>query len=77
MSGQYSFRCGATTYTGKGTVQKSGNIVALTDYASDRRVVARVDLATKTASASLQSPPGVVKCSISDRNITNNACSTP
>jgi Concanavalin A-like lectin/glucanases superfamily/HYR domain len=74
MSGNYQFCCGTMVFTGKGTVLKSGNIVALTHNAPDRRLTARVDLASKRASASLQSPPGVVKCTITDRNITNNAC---
>ena len=74
LTGDYRFCCGGTSFTGKGTVLKQGLTVTLTHNASDRRLQARVDGAANRATASLQSPPGTIKCTITDRNIKNNTC---
>jgi uncharacterized repeat protein (TIGR01451 family) len=77
ITGNYVFCCAGTKFVGKGTITKSGSIIALTDNKPDRRLVAKVDLAKKQATAQLQSPPGVVKCTLTDRNITNNSDPCP
>jgi hypothetical protein len=75
QTGDYRFCTGGASFTGKGTVSKQGLTVTLTHSPSDRRVQARVDGAANRATASLQSPPGVIKCTITDRNLNNNTCS--
>jgi hypothetical protein len=74
-SGDYLFCCGATKYTGQGSLKKKGGQITLTHNPLDRRLQASVSQATNTATATLQSPPGTQRCSITDRNITNNNCS--
>jgi Subtilase family/HYR domain len=76
-TGDYRFCCHGTVYTGQGTITKKGNTIALQQNGPDRRVVAKVDTASKKASASLQFPPGKTICTISDRNILNNSCACP
>jgi hypothetical protein len=77
QTGAYRFCCGGTAYTGTGTVQKQGNIYVLTHMATDRRVNATLDGAMNRGTASIQTPPGVMKCTILDRNLTNNSCNCP
>src|SRR6185295_5086952 len=72
QSGQYRFCCGGTTYTGTGTVTIRGCIVTIQHNAHDRRVQISTD--GNTGTASLQSPPGTIKCTIQDRNVKNNSC---
>jgi hypothetical protein len=74
LTGDYRFCCSGTVFTGKGTVTRSGNIWTLSHNAADRRVLARLDGNANSATASLQSPSGVSRCTITDRNITNNSC---
>jgi HYR domain len=73
-TGDYRFCCKGTVFTGKGTATRQGNIFALVHYAPDRRVVGKLDAALNRGSAAIQFPPGVVKCSITDRNTKNNSC---
>ena len=73
-TGEYRFCCGGKVFTGIGTVVKQGLLLTLTHTAIDRRLLAKVDFSVNKGSASLQSPPGILKCSITDRNITNNTC---
>src|SRR5262249_4268477 len=63
-TGDYRFCCGGTTFTGKGTVKKSGSTISLTSSTADRRVQAQIDSALKKGTAELQSPPGTSRCSI-------------
>jgi uncharacterized repeat protein (TIGR01451 family) len=74
MTGEYKFCCGGTTFTGTGTVVVRGCTITLTHNPPDRRLSASVDKAGFKGTASLQSPPGVMKCSILDRDIRNNSC---
>src|SRR5262249_9472311 len=76
QTGEYKFCCGGTTYTGVGTVTVRGCLMSLT-HTADRRVSALVDKSTFKASATLQSPPGTLKCSITDRDIRNSSCNCP
>ncbi len=80
-TGEYSWCCGATfpvfTLTGTGTITRKGSGFTLTDFRSDRRVLAQYDTSTNIGKASLQSPQGTLRCTIQDRNITNNSCNCP
>jgi hypothetical protein len=73
-TGDYRFCCGGTAITGKGTVVNLGNTYTLTHNPADRRVTAKLDGSAKTGTASLQLPPGINKCTIIDKNTTNNSC---
>src|SRR5262249_14500663 len=73
-TGAYTFCCGGVTYTGTGKVTKSGGIIVLDHNPSDRRGHATIDSATHTGSASLQSPPGKQRSTVTDRNTLNNTC---
>src|SRR5262249_3010878 len=74
LTGDYIFCCGGTKYSGKGIVAQRGSIFTLTDFSGNRRVSASVDASQNRGSASLQSPPGVTRCSITDRDTRNNSC---
>ena len=73
-TGAYRFCCGGTTFTGVGTVLVQGCVVTIQHYPADRRVLIKFDGAVGAGTASLQSPPGVLKCTITDRNTRNNTC---
>jgi uncharacterized delta-60 repeat protein len=77
FTGDYRFCCNGSVFTGKGSIVKQGSIYTLTHNPADRRVLARLDNSTKTGTASLQSPPGTTRCTISDRNTANNSCQCP
>jgi hypothetical protein len=72
LTGQYRFCCGGTTFTGVGKVQTQGCVYTLSATPADRRVQARVDKAAHAGSASLQSPPGTTRCTITDRDTRND-----
>jgi hypothetical protein len=73
----YQFKCGATVYSGKGTITQSGCTFSLDHTAPDRRVRATFSTSTKSGNASVQSPPGTTRCTITDRNMGNNNCVAP
>ena len=73
-TGEYRFCCGGTVFTGVGTALVKGYIVTIQHYPADRRVLIKFDGAVGAGSASLQSPPGSIKCTITDRNTKNNTC---
>jgi hypothetical protein len=74
QTGDYRFCCSGSVFTGKGTVVKQGSVWTLTHNAADRRVNATLDGSTNRGNASLQSPAGTTRCTITDRDIRNNAC---
>ena len=74
QTGAYRFCCGGTVFTGVALVIRRGNIVTFQDNSSDRRVLVTDDESVHVGKASLQSPPGSIKCTITDRNTTNNSC---
>jgi hypothetical protein len=74
LTGDYRFCCGGTVFTGKGTVSKRGCTISLQHNPGDRRLAASIDKSIFRGSASLQSPPGVSKCTIIDRDTRNNVC---
>jgi hypothetical protein len=72
ITGAYRFCCNGVIYTGVGTVIKQGCVVTIQHNQLDRRVTIKVDFAVNAGTASIQTPPGTVKCTITDKNITNN-----
>jgi hypothetical protein len=74
LTGDYRFCCSGSVFVGKGTVVKQGNIWTLTHNTTDRRVLARLDVNSSSGTASLQTPPGTTRCTITDRKLTNNSC---
>lgn len=74
-TGAYRYCCGGVTVaqgTGNGTVR--GCTVQIDHNAPDRRLQIIADLTVKRGTASLQLPPGSLKCTISDRNMNDNSC---
>jgi HYR domain len=74
ISGAYRFCCGGTTFTGVALVTRRGNVASFQHNAPDRRVQATDDESVFKGSASIQSPPGTLKCTITDRDTRNNSC---
>jgi hypothetical protein len=72
ITGEYRFCCGGTVYSGVGTVTSKGCSLTIAHVTPDRRVQIGSD--TNTGTASLQNPPGTIKCTIIDRNVRNNGC---
>jgi hypothetical protein len=77
LTGDYRFCCNGITYTGKGKATRQGCIYTLEHNTTDRRVLGKIDKAIFKSTASLQSPPGSLRCAISDRDTRNNSCSCP
>jgi len=74
LTGQYIFCCGGTIFTGTGTVTQQGCVFTIQHFAPDRKVTIRVDFAVKRGTASIYAPPATLRCTITDRDITNNNC---
>ena len=68
LTGQYRFCCGGTTFTGVGKAVRHGCVFTLEHNPADRRVLGRVDKAVFRGTASLQAPPGTLRCTITDRD---------
>jgi hypothetical protein len=73
ITGAYRFCCHGVIYTGTGLATRQGCVFTLQHNPVDRRVLGRVDKAAHTASGSIQSPAGKLRCSIIDRNTLNDA----
>jgi hypothetical protein len=71
-TGAYRFCCNGSTYTGVGIVKKQGCVYTLDLTAADRRVQGKVDKSLHSGTGSLQTPPGTVRCAITDRNTLND-----
>jgi hypothetical protein len=74
ITGAYRFCCAGTIYTGVAVVIKKGSVASFQHNAPDRRVQAMDDEGAFRGSASLQSPPGTIRCTIADRDTRNNSC---
>jgi Zn-dependent metalloprotease len=74
FTGDYVFCCGTSRFSGRGTITKAAGDITLQHNASDRKVLGKVSTSSRTGSASLQSPPGSVKCTVTDPNIRDNGC---
>jgi hypothetical protein len=77
QTGDYRLCCGGAAITGRGTVSRRGNTVTLTHNTTSRRLQASVDTSNRKGNASYQSPPGILACSITDRDTGNNTCACP
>ena len=74
-TGDYQFsNCSGFTLSGTGTLIKRGSIITLQHYASDRRVLARIDTSVNKATASIQLFSPSATFTITDRNTANNTC---
>ena len=73
-TGEYRFCCNGTVFTGVGTLIVKGCVVTIQHYPADRRVLIKFDGGVSAGTASLQSPPGSIRCTITDRNTKNNTC---
>lgn len=73
-TGEYQFCCGGTVFTGTAHVTKKGNLITFEQNGPDRRLLVRDDESVFRGSASLQFPPGVMRCTIGDRDTRNNSC---
>lgn len=74
FSGNYLFCASGASYTGKGSVSKRGCTITLTHNPTNRRVIATADTCQKKGTAALQTPPGTMRCNITDRDTRNNSC---
>ena len=74
MTGDYRFCCEGMVFTGVAFVTRRGNIATFQHNAPMHRVQASYDGAVFKGSASLQAPPGTIKCTIIDRDTRNNSC---
>ena len=75
-TGDYRFtKCGsALVLSGTGTLTTRGSIITLQDYATNRRVLARIDGSVNKGTASIQVFSQGTTFTIMDRNTTNNTC---
>jgi hypothetical protein len=74
FTGEYRFCCAGAVFSGTGLVTVKGCILSLQHNPPDRRVLATIDKSVFRGTASLQSPPGTIKCTITDRDLRNNTC---
>jgi Tol biopolymer transport system component len=74
-TGAYQFtNCGSLTVSGTGSISRKGGLVTLQQISGDRRVMAKLDISTNKANATVQLLSQGLTFSITDRNITNNTC---
>lgn len=78
-TGDYQFtRCGSgIVFSGIGSIITKGSVITLQHYASDRRILARIDNSVNKATASVQVFSMGTTFTITDRNTMNNSCSCP
>jgi 6-phosphogluconolactonase (cycloisomerase 2 family) len=79
FTGEYRLCCPGVNgpVTGTGTIKKIACVTTLEHYGTERRLLAKVDPGTNKGNATFQSPPGTLKCMITDKNITNNTSLCP
>jgi hypothetical protein len=73
QTGDYSLCCGGQSYSGRGLISRRGSVLILEAVSGNRRLQAKVDQATRRATASVQ-VGGSILCTTSDRDFTNNSC---
>jgi hypothetical protein len=73
-TGEYRVCMNGVTYSGVGTVNVKGCIVTIQHNLPGRRVLIKTEFAANKGTASVQSPAGVLKGTITDRDIRNNSC---
>jgi hypothetical protein len=76
LTGAYRYCCHGTMYTGIARVTGAAGNFALEHNAPDRRVLIKLSGGAfpPAGSASLSSPPGVMKCTLQDRDARNDTC---
>ena len=75
QTGAYRFYCnGVLVAAGTGTLTVRGCMVTIRHSTAALSVVIAVDETAKRGTASLQMPPGTLKCSIADRDLSDNPC---
>ncbi|HJQ25829.1 MAG TPA: hypothetical protein VKA60_18060 [Blastocatellia bacterium] len=74
QTGSYTFCCGGVTFSGTGTAIVKGCVVTIQHATTDRRVLITFDGSTNAGTASLQFPPGTMRCVITDRNTADDHC---
>jgi hypothetical protein len=76
ITGSYRWCCHGTIFTGVATVKKIGNTFTLTHTPPDRRVLINLSAGSfpPSGNASLQAPPGTIRCIIQDRDTRNDTC---
>ncbi len=79
FTGEYRLCCPGlnSPITGIGTIKKIACVTTLEHNTTDRRLLAKVDPGVNKGNASYQSPPGAIKCTITDKDITNNTSLCP
>ena len=72
-TGDYVFACGGDGFTmsGVGILTIKGGIIVLQDNMGGRCVLAKIDLASGKAVATLEAPMGVVRCQVYGRGLTS------
>ncbi len=74
-TGNYQFtNCSGFSLNGVGGLIQRGGIITLQHYASDRRVLARIDTSVNKGTASIQLFSPSTTFTITDRNTANNTC---
>ena len=76
-TGDYTLCCGGMRFSGRGLALLKGCLFTLQHNPTDRRLLVNVDFSAKRGTASLQFPPGTIKCTIIDRNMTDDTSSCP
>ncbi len=76
LTGDYRWCCHGTIFVGRGKVTKLGNTYKIEHNAVDRRVLINLSAGSfpPSGNASLQSPPGTIRCVIQDRDTRNDTC---
>lgn len=76
LTGAYRWCCNGTIFTGIGKVIKQGNTSRLEHNATDRRVLINLSAGSfpPSGNASIQAPPGTIRCVIVDRDTRNDTC---
>jgi 6-phosphogluconolactonase (cycloisomerase 2 family) len=79
FTGDYRLCCPGVNapITGTGTVKKMACVTTLEHNTADRRLLAKVDPGINKGNATYQSPPGSLKCTITDKDLTNNTSMCP
>jgi hypothetical protein len=74
-AGDYIFtQPGGGTVEGKGTLEKKGCIITLTDNRPDRRVMGKLDSCENKGSATIELDSPKAKFTVTDKNTADNSC---
>ena len=74
-TGDYQFtNCSGFTLTGIGSLIRRGGVITLQHYASDRRILAKIDTGVSKGTVLIQLFSPSTTFTITDRNTSNNSC---